>query len=183
MGIFVLFCREKDRERAIKLAAILIDSYNDNGNAERIMELSYHFTCNFEEPLADTSSRLIMKDGINAALENLQNITDTMPDERMIVFYCANMLCFPGLAKDRNFAFAAIQKLTSHYNSEYPARTHIIACFLPYLKRGFEALEQRYRSFIGTPEMDADEISKYADECKEYIDAIFVDGHPVFFVK
>jgi len=179
IGLFLLFCKEQDRERAIKYAVILIDLYKRNELLEKIVELSYHFTCNFVEPLANTSSQLIMKEGISAAVSLLDTITDTVPTKEIIVFICANMHCFPALSKDKEFSMPLIGKLTSHYKSEHRARLYVISCFLPSIKRGLEALEGRYASFSNINGIDAEELAKYAQEVRQYHDLIFVDGYPV----
>jgi len=183
IGLFLLFCRQQDRSRAIKYATMLIDLYKHKGIPEKIIELSYHFTCNFVEPLANTSSQLIMKEGIKAVIEMLDCITDTVPSKEIIVFICANMLCFPAFCKDKEFSLPLICKLTSHYSSGHKARLYVIACFLPTIKRGLDALTERYLSFSGVTELrgiDQDELAKYIEDGRTYSDLIFVDGYPRF---
>jgi len=183
IGLFLVFCREQDRDRAIRYAVILIDLYRSKNIPEKIIELSYHFTCNFVEPLANTSSQLIMKEGINAAVEFLATITDERPSQEIIVFICANMLCFPAFCKDEEFSLPIIEKLTSHYSSKYEARLYVISCFLPTIKRGLESLEERYLSFSKVSELrgiDQDELAKYIEDGRKYLNLIFVDGYPKY---
>jgi hypothetical protein len=181
IGLFLLFCKELDRDRAIKYATILIDFYKSKNINEKIIELSYHFTVYFAEPLANTPAQLIMKDGIKAVIDMLDNITDTAPNEKMMVCICANMLCFPSFCKDNDFSLPLIKKLTAHYDTNYKARRYVIACFLPSIKRGLEALEERYLSYSDVAALrmiDSDEFAKYIENGRTYLDLIFVDGYP-----
>ena len=181
IGLFLLFCKEHDRDRAIRYAVILIDLYKKKNIPEKIIELSYHFTCNFVEPLANTSSQLIMKEGIKAVIQMLENITDTVPSQETMVFICANMLCFPAFCKDNEFSLPIIKQLTSHYNSRHEARLFVIACFLPPIKRGLEALKDRYTNFSDVGALraiDPDEMSRYIEDSKTYLELIFIDGYP-----
>ena len=180
IGIFLLFCKEQDSDRAIKAAVILVDLYKRKNYLHKIIELSYHFTANIGGPLANTSSQLIMKEGITALVQFLDEITDTMPSDELMVFICANALCFPALSKDRSFSVPFINKLTAHYDCGHKARQNVIASFLPYIERGFTEMEQRYRGFAEIEGMDADELNKYADECREFLDMIFTENTPVF---
>ena len=181
IGLFLLFCKEQDRDRAIRYAVILIDLFKKKNIPEKIIELSYHFTCNFAEPLANTSSQLIMKEGIKAVVQILDSITDTAPSQELMVFIYANMLCFPAFCMDNEFSLPIIKKLTSHYDSKYEARLFVIACFLPPIKRGLETLKERYISFSDVSALraiDQGELAKYIENGKTYLDMIFIDGYP-----
>jgi len=180
IGILLLFCQENDRDRAIEYATILIDLYKQNNYPDKIIELSYHFLTQFQDAFANTSFQVIMKEGMFAVINLLENIEDTVPDEKIMVTICSTMLCFPGLGiRDNAFARDLIEKLVPHYESNSEAKLYVIACFLPYIKNGLDRLIGQWEGLYVLKGADTADIDEQVHTIKSYLNLLFPKNYPV----
>ncbi|MCL2187309.1 MAG: CHAT domain-containing protein [Defluviitaleaceae bacterium] len=180
IGILLLFCQENDRDRAIEYATILIDLYKQNDYPEKIIEISYHFIAKFDDAFANTIFQVIMKEGMFAVINLLERIDDAVPEEKIMVMICSTMLCFPGLAiREHSFAMSVIEKLVPHYKSHSEARIYVIACFLPYIKNGFERLMSQWDGLNDIKGIDSSDIDEQLRTIKLYMERLFPQNYPV----
>ena len=131
--VLLVLCCEEDKDRAIALAVMLIDQYNQTSEYEKIMAVNTMLKDTFKTTRTTTPSVIILKAAINAALCIVEEITDELPSDELTTTICETLSFLPTCLYDVDFMLTSLNRIAACYTSEYKPKLMIIAAFLPAL--------------------------------------------------
>jgi hypothetical protein len=177
-AVFIVFCCEADKDRAIALAVMLVDEYKQTAEYVKIMAVGRLLFDTFRSPRGTTPSVLIMKEAINAALSLVEGIADTFPSDETVTRICETMSCLPMCFADGEFMLLSLHRIAACYGSEYHPKLVTIAYFLPSLKQGFGLLQKHFEGHVSVGGMNSETLQGVIDVCAEYSDILFSVDYP-----
>ena len=176
--LFLVFCEENDRERALKTAIVLVDDYKANKQYEKILELNNKFIRTFDDSLKSTPSFLLLKEAINAAIQMIENISDNSMTDETAEIICATMIFLPMCYQDVDFMFSAIEKITACYASDFQTKLNIIACFLPEIEKNFTLIYEGFEKLVGAGDLDSNMLISLMEVIDGYFTMLFCENYP-----
>jgi len=175
---FLKLCDNNDRDIAIKVAANLVDNYKQNSDFISILKLNKKILHSFNEPLASTPSRMILKEGILAALNIIEQMTDDMFRGEVLLLIAENMILLPSFYFDVEFMHQAIERLTACYETDYQPILITIAYFLPAIEKSLGLLQNSFEKTLGINGFDQAGMQDNIELCDYYHKLIFCDDWP-----
>jgi CHAT domain-containing protein len=177
--VFVLFCCEQYKDRAISLALMLVDEYEQTQENEKIMNMYILLVETFDSPRNSTPGIVIMKAAINAAINIVEGVKNELPSDELATLICKTLSYLPSFFYDAEFMLTSLNRIANCYSNDYDPQLVLIAVFLPSVRDGFDTLQKHFEAHIGVGGLDDESLRGLISVCYDYKDILFGVDYPV----